>query len=69
MTDREQIDFCGYEFYWSPYYNMAFYRCHIGAKTYVSGPFKTMADAAQAAKADYENARAVARATEVWQNA
>lgn len=72
MTDWiviKQAERLGYELYWSSHYNKAFYRFKVGDRTHVSGPFKTLDDAAYAALADNDNAQAIARATEVWQNA
>lgn len=72
MTDYiiiKRVEALGYELYWSGRYNKAFYRHRIGDRVHVSGPFNTLDDAAYAALADYDNAQATARATEVWQNA
>lgn len=66
MTDYitiKRVEAMGYELYWSSHYNLAFYRHHASdGRIHVSGPFKTLDDAAYAALADHENAQATARA-------
>lgn len=70
MTDYiiiKRVEALGYELYWSTHYNMVFYRHTVDGRTHVSGPFKTLDDAAYAALSDWDNAQAIARDKEVRQ--
>lgn len=54
----------GYTVFWND--NHAWFSHIDKARAYVSGPFKTIEDAAYAALSDYENVLAVEREKETW---
>ena len=55
----------GYDVYWND--ESAWFRLTEDGRTYVSGPFKTLEDAAYAALSDHENILAGQQAREVWE--
>ena len=54
----------GYDVYWND--ESAWFRFTENERTYVSGPFKTLEDAAYAALSDHDNIQAINREKEVW---